>query len=288
MNLENLIILLSIFCWTNSELNKDLVKELTIIASDEIENYIKNNDYTLILFITQNCIKCKQIEPIVFDLSLKSKSINIDIDFFKLDLTQNGSLKQKFSVKVFPMFYLFAFEQPIVYKSEVDFEEIEKWIKLKTENKIKELKEIAQIKSVIKSHPCVLLSSEIPNLQMLKDFKSLAVIYNNLPFYITYVEEVKEWIGSNQKNHFIIFKNIKDGKLVLANDNKFEFETMKGFLVNAGLNYIIELNEETVKDIFEFGKPIIIWFTENNDTQISNQLRKTAEDFEKEFIFTHT
>ncbi len=106
--------------------NNDAVPEL---SSREFENFVKNG-FVLIDFFAEWCMPCLMMAPVIDELSEKFRG---RIKFGKVNVGDNESIAQKFSVSSIPNFTLFkngkVVQQFVGSMGEDEFEErLEKFL----------------------------------------------------------------------------------------------------------------------------------------------------------------
>jgi len=277
--MKTIIIAVAIFGLIAAETGKWGVEEqdeVAVLTNDNFRDFLANNRYAFVKFYAPWCGHCKTMAPGYSKLAKRMKGIEGGVAIAKVDATVENALAEEFAVKGFPTLKFFVDGQPVDYSGAREEDAMFNWIMKKTGPTTSELKSVEELAELQQKKVAVLLVTSLSNEAALKAFNALAAGYDDVSFHYTDSAEVKQKLGVEQENTFVVLRTFDDGNKMLSAD-ELTTDVMKNFLDAHRYPVVMPFEQEAAEKIFGSESPAIFLFSEEAETETTAVFKAVAQ-----------
>jgi protein disulfide-isomerase A1 len=221
----------------------------------------------MVKFYVPWCTHCQKLAPEYSALAKKMDSDkNGKIVIAECDVVVSKEVAEKENIHGYPTIKYYFHGFPILYRGERTAVKMEEWLLKRTEERAVEITTLEKVKEIERARLAVLLYLPNKNSAAIHALNALALTYDNVSFYYTYVDDVQSYYELDQQNSLIVFRSFDEGKKILSNENELSYDLMRQFFESVRLPIVTEFNDEAASDIFAAHTNSIIFFAENEES----------------------
>lgn len=248
--MTSLLFLLPLFVavFSEVEVNSDGVLVLT---TDTFKQGVESADYVLVEFYAPWCGHCKALAPEYAKAAkiLAEKHPDLSVKLAMVDATVESSLGKDYGVRGYPTLKFFkGSDAPKDYEGGRKADEIVNWIVKKTGPAATDLAELEEAKKFADSDEFITVGFfASKDSDAAKAFLEVAQDLDDVKFGISVVADVAKHFEVAQ-DKVVVFRKFDEPKLV--HEGEMSAQSIKEFIGNNRLPYVIEFSDETAPKIF--------------------------------------
>lgn len=229
------------------EVNNDGVLVLT---TKTFQEGIASADYVLVEFYAPWCGHCKALAPEYAKAAklLAEKHSDLSVKLAMVDATVETSLGKDYGVRGYPTlkFFTKASETPKEYGGGRTADEIVNWIVKKTGPAATDLADVEAAKAFVEAEEFVVVGFFSSN-DAAKALLDVAQEMDDVKFGLSTAADVAKHFEVSQ-DKVVVFRKFDEPKLV--HEGEMSAASIKEFIGNNRLPYVIEFSDETAPKIF--------------------------------------
>lgn len=240
---------------------------VSMLNDDNFDKFLSEHNFVMVKYYVPWCSHCQKLAPEYSKLAKKMDSDkNSKIVIAELDAVVGKEIADKQNVHGYPTIKYYFHGFPIQYLGDRTAEKMEEWLLKRTEERVTEITTLDKVKEIERARLAVLLYLPNKNSMAIQALNALALTYDNVSFYYTYVDEVQSYYELDQQNSLIVFRSFDEGKKILSNENELSYDLMKKFFESVRLPIVAEFNDEAANDIFAAHTNAIFFFAESEES----------------------
>ena len=219
---------------------------------------IREFKYLLVLFYDPECPHCQNFMPDYGKMATDLKKENFI--FAKFNAVRYEKIANNYDLEAFPTLILLKNQEKFVFEGERTRENIENFLKEKTKENLKNLKDKIDFNRLqIYNKPILVYFGK--DEKVIDELTLAYRVVDNVIFATSDSEElIKENINPGSNDNIIIFKQFDDRKNIFK--GKITAENIINFCNLYSNPKVLEFNKETSQIIFTKRKPSLIIFSE--------------------------
>lgn len=150
-----------------------------------------------------------------------------------------------------------------------------------------EITKLEELEKIQNGNLSILLTYPKSDEQELKRLNKISSSYENIEFFFTTSNELKESLKINDKYGLVIFRNFDSGTKMMTNEESFNLQMMKGFIEKFKNPLVRELTEKLIEEIFEHKKNVIVFFINSKDDENYEDFKNSAKN-NLDFFFVYS
>ena len=288
--MNKLFFIISVILLTKITRNNEILSEN--LNGDTFNDFIKNNEFSLVEFHMNGCRHCLSFEPVISEVAKKVKSLNINIKLGKIEGNENIEISNQEGVRGFPTLKFYSKSgMNCEYRGDMeDVESIMEYIHYKMNKKIIEITNLTEFIELENKEKIFVLicKGTNSNITLFREIDQDLKNYDNLDTYFTENEEVKAELNCSKDNLdlFVINKFYEDR--LQYNLENFEKKNFSEFIKSNTLPPISELSDELFERVSSGIIPGIILLSEPENKGIFEIMSSIAKSFRNKAIILQT
>ena len=286
----NLLFVLKLFKTLSNDLKEsDFIVELN---DGNTQKYLKENDYVLLMFMTEKCPNCQEFAPIYLETArlMKSTPHLNQIKFARIDGQINEETANKFNVKGYPMIKLISLKHgfAVDYLGNTKAESLLKFVEIRINKNTVEILNINQLNELEnkKKLMLVLCGKNETFPQIFHQCNYLMMQHDDLEFYHTSNLEIMNNLNCSKDEPGLILLKNYDEKRLKYEENPFNSSNFEDWINIFSLPSLGKLSEEGIEYSLTHQTPSIILLTNDEESEETTILKQLIQSRAKKYRVT--
>ncbi|CAD5216472.1 unnamed protein product [Bursaphelenchus okinawaensis] len=224
-------------------------EHVLVLNKENFEEVLEKHANVLVEFYSPGCGHCKALAPEYAKAATQLAEEGSEVKLAKVDATAETELASTYEIRGYPTLKLFRNGKPTEYNGGRDQASIVNWLKKKTGEPAKELKTVEEL-DAFKEANDVCLVAYYKDSDAAQAFSEVAASVDDLPFAVTYDEEVAKNGLELKKEGVVLFKKFDEGRNVFEEKVEESGANLKSWMQANRYPVLFEFSQETAPAIF--------------------------------------